>query len=227
VFYMTSILIVDDDPHIRKLLNVLLRDEGFTVFEAINGMEAISVFEDNKIDMLIIDLMMPKMDGFELCREIRNEYDLPIIMLTAIGETEQKVRGFKLGTDDYIVKPFEPVELVVRVKALLRRSKISSSKIVQIGSLVIDHGNYKVLNDNEVINMPLKELELLFTLASSLGRTYSREQLIENIWGFDYAGDERTVDVHIKRLRERFPEKEFGFKISTVWGLGYRMELLK
>ncbi|XRG78220.1 response regulator transcription factor [Rossellomorea sp. GAMAL-10_SWC] len=224
---MASILIVDDDPHIRKLLNVLLRDEGFTVFEATNGIEAISVFEDNKIDMLIIDLMMPKMDGFELCREIRNECDLPIIMLTAKGETEQKVRGFKLGTDDYIVKPFEPVELVVRVKALLRRSKISSSKIVQIGSLVIDHGNYKVLNENEVINMPLKELELLFTLASSLGRTYSREQLIENIWGFDYAGDERTVDVHIKRLRERFPEKEFGFKISTVWGLGYRMELLK
>ena len=224
---MASILIVDDDPHIRKLLNVLLRDEGFTVFEATNGIEAINVFEDNKIDMLIIDLMMPKMDGFELCREIRNEYDLPIIMLTAKGETEQKVRGFKLGTDDYIVKPFEPVELVVRVKALLRRSKISSSKIVQIGSLVIDHGNYKVLNENEVINMPLKELELLFTLASSLGRTYSREQLIENIWGFDYAGDERTVDVHIKRLRERFPEKEFGFKISTVWGLGYRMELLK
>ncbi|PFH80779.1 response regulator transcription factor [Bacillus sp. AFS088145] len=224
---MASILIVDDDPHIRKLLNVLLRDEGFTVFEATNGIEAISVFEDNRIDMLIIDLMMPKMDGFELCREIRNNYDLPIIMLTAKGETEQKVRGFKLGTDDYIVKPFEPVELVVRVKALLRRSKISSSKIVQIGSLVIDHGNYKVLNDNEVINMPLKELELLYTLASSLGRTYSREQLIENIWGFDYAGDERTVDVHIKRLRERFPEKEFGFKISTVWGLGYRMELLK
>jgi two-component system, OmpR family, response regulator len=224
---MASILIVDDDPHIRKLLNVLLRSEGFTVFEATNGIEAISVFEDKKIDMLIIDLMMPKMDGFELCREIRNNYDLPIIMLTAKGETEQKVRGFKLGTDDYIVKPFEPVELVVRVKALLRRSKISSSKIVQIGSLVIDHGNYKVLNENEVINMPLKELELLFTLASSLGRTYSREQLIENIWGFDYAGDERTVDVHIKRLRERFPEKEFGFKISTVWGLGYRMELLK
>ncbi|MEH7454687.1 response regulator transcription factor [Gottfriedia acidiceleris] len=224
---MACILIVDDDPHIRKLLNVLLRNEGFTVFEATNGVEAISVFEDNRIDMLIIDLMMPKMDGFELCREIRKNYDLPIIMLTAKGETEQKVRGFKLGTDDYIVKPFEPVELVVRVKALLRRSKISSSKIVQIGNLVIDHGNYKVLNDNEVINMPLKELELLYTLASSLGRTYSREQLIENIWGFDYAGDERTVDVHIKRLRERFPEKEFGFKISTVWGLGYRMELLK
>ncbi|PGS45897.1 response regulator transcription factor [Bacillus sp. AFS041924] len=224
---MTSILIVDDDPHIRKLLNVLLRDEGFHVFEATNGIEAITVFEENKIDMLIIDLMMPKMDGFELCSEIRNGYDLPIIMLTAKGETEQKVRGFKLGTDDYIVKPFEPVELVVRVKALLRRSKISSSKIVQIGNLTIDHGNYKVLNDNHVINMPLKELELLFTLASSLGRTYSREQLIENIWGFDYAGDERTVDVHIKRLRERFPEKTFGFKISTVWGLGYRMELVK
>ncbi|PGL69324.1 response regulator transcription factor [Bacillus sp. AFS055030] len=224
---MASILIVDDDPHIRKLLNVLLKEEGFIVFEATNGIEALSVFESNKIDMLIIDLMMPKMDGFELCREIRNEYDLPIIMLTAKGETEQKVRGFKLGTDDYIVKPFEPVELVVRVKALLRRAKISSSQIVQIGNLTIDHGNYKVLNNNQVVNMPLKELELLYTLASSLGRTYSREQLIENIWGFDYAGDERTVDVHIKRLRERFPEKKFGFKISTVWGLGYRMELLK
>ncbi|WP_088073078.1 response regulator transcription factor [Gottfriedia luciferensis] len=224
---MTSILIVDDDPNIRKLLSVLLSKEGFTIFEATNGVEAIVVFEENKIDMLIIDVMMPKMDGFELCREIRNEYDLPIIMLTAKGETEQKVKGFKLGTDDYIVKPFEPVELIVRVKALLRRSKISSSQVVQIGNLTIDHGNFKVLNDNRVINLPLKELELLFTLASSLGRTYSREQLIENIWGFDYEGDERTVDVHIKRLRERFPEKEFGFKISTVWGLGYRMEIAK
>lgn len=224
---MTSILIVDDDPNIRKLLSVLLSKEGFTIFEATNGVEAILVFEENKIDMLIIDVMMPKMDGFELCREIRNEYDLPIIMLTAKGETEQKVKGFKLGTDDYIVKPFEPVELIVRVKALLRRSKISSSQVVQIGNLTIDHGNFKVLNDNRVINLPLKELELLFTLASSLGRTYSREQLIENIWGFDYEGDERTVDVHIKRLRERFPEKEFGFKISTVWGLGYRMEIAK
>jgi two-component system, OmpR family, response regulator len=224
---VTSILIVDDDPHIRKLLNVLLYNEGFKIFEATNGVEALTVFEDNKIDMLIIDLMMPKMDGFELCREIRSAYDLPIIMLTAKGETEQKVKGFKLGTDDYIVKPFEPAELVVRVKALLRRSKISSSQVVKIGNLTIDHGNFKLLNDREVITIPLKELELLFTLASSLGRTFSREQLIEMIWGFDYKGDERTVDVHIKRLRERFPEKQYGFKISTVWGLGYRMELAK
>jgi two-component system, OmpR family, response regulator len=224
---MTSILIVDDDPHIRKLLNVLLSNEGFKIFEATNGLDAITVFEDNKIDLLIIDLMMPKMDGYELCREIRSEYDLPIIMLTAKGETEQKVKGFGIGTDDYIVKPFEPVELVVRVKALLRRSKISSSQIVQIGKLTIDHGNFKVLNEKQVITIPLKELELLYTLASSLGRTFSREQLIENIWGFDYQGDERTVDVHIKRLRERFPEKVFGFKISTVWGLGYRMEIVK
>ena len=224
---MTSILIVDDDPHIRKLLNVLLSNEGFKIFEAANGEDAIAVFEENKIDMLIIDLMMPKMDGFELCQEIRSQYDLPIIMLTAKGETEQKVKGFRMGTDDYIVKPFEPVELVVRVKALLRRSKISSSQIVQIGKLTIDHGNFKVLNQNQVVTIPLKELELLFTLASSLGRTFSREQLIENIWGFDYQGDERTVDVHIKRLRERFPEKQFGFKISTVWGLGYRMEIVK
>lgn len=224
---MTNILIVDDDPHIRKLLNVLLRNEGFFVIEASNGIEALSMFEKHKIDMMIIDLMMPKMDGFELCQEIRVAYDLPIIMLTAKGETEQKVKGFKLGTDDYIVKPFEPAELVVRVKALLRRANISSSRIVQIGKLTIDHSNYKVIYKDEIITIPLKELELLFTLASSLGRTFSREQLIENIWGFDYQGDERTVDVHVKRLRERFPEKLYNFKISTVWGLGYRMEILK
>lgn len=224
---MTNILIVDDDPHIRTLLNVLLSNEGFKVLEATNGVDALQIFENNTIDMLIIDLMMPKMDGYDLCREVRNDYDLPIIMLTAKGETEQKVKGFKLGTDDYIVKPFEPVELVVRVKALLRRAKIASSQIVHIGNLTIDHSNYKVLNDNQVVTIPLKELELLYTLGSSLGRIFSREQLIENIWGYDYQGDERTVDVHIKRLRERFPEKQFGFKISTVWGLGYRMEIIK
>lgn len=224
---MTNILIVDDDPHIRKLLNVLLVNEGFLVYEAVNGIEALVVFEKHKIDLMIIDLMMPKMDGFELCQEIRSAYDLPIIMLTAKGETEQKVKGFKIGTDDYIVKPFEPIELIVRVKALLRRAKISSSQIVQVGNLMIDHGNFKVIHQGETITLPMKELELLFVLASSLGRTFSREQLIENIWGFDYQGDERTVDVHIKRLRERFPEKEYHFKISTVWGLGYRMEIIK
>ncbi len=223
---MTNILIVDDDPHIRKLLSVLLGNEGFMVNEATNGIEALEVFDKQKIDLMIIDLMMPKMDGFELCQEIRSAYDLPIIMLTAKGETEQKVKGFKMGTDDYVVKPFEPVELIVRVKALLRRAKISSSQIVQVGNLIIDHGNFKVICNGETITIPMKELELLFVLASSLGRTFSREQLIENIWGFDYQGDERTVDVHIKRLRERFPEKEFHFKITTVWGLGYRMEII-
>lgn len=223
---MTNILVVDDDPHIRKLLSVLLSNEGFIVYESTNGVEALEVLDNQKIDLMIIDLMMPKMDGFELCQEVRSAYDLPIIMLTAKGETEQKVKGFKLGTDDYVVKPFEPVELIERVKALLRRAKISSSHIVQIGNLIIDHANFKVINNGETITIPMKELELLFVLASSLGRTFSREQLIENIWGFDYQGDERTVDVHIKRLRERFPEKVYCFKITTVWGLGYRMEII-
>lgn len=222
---MTKILIVDDDPHIRELAGHFLRNEGFDIYEAEDGEEALSVLESVKADLVILDIMMPNMDGWELCRELREFYDFPLLMLTAKGETSQKVKGFELGTDDYLVKPFEPAELVARVKALLKRYRISVSQKVQVGDLILDRKTYEVIYDGTSLTLPLKEFDLLFKLASYPGKTFSREQLIEEIWGYDYEGDERTVDVHVKRLRERFPEKEYGFKICTVRGLGYRLEI--
>ncbi|GGE33486.1 DNA-binding response regulator [Pullulanibacillus camelliae] len=222
---MTQLLVVDDDPYIRELVTVFLRKEGFDIVEAADGEEALTVMDQNKIDLVILDIMMPNMDGWELCKEIRSYYkeELPILMLTARGETTQKVKGFNLGTDDYMVKPFEPVELVARIKALLKRYKIVTSQKLQIGPITLDRETYEVLVDNKKLTLPLKEFELLFKLGSQPGKTYSREELIEDIWGYDYEGDERTVDVHIKRLRERFSECA-DFKITTVRGLGYRLE---
>jgi two-component system, OmpR family, response regulator len=222
---MTQILIVDDDPHIRELLRLLLQNEGFEIREASDGVEALALLESAKADLVILDIMMPNMDGWTLCRELREHYDLPMLMLTAKGETMQKIKGFELGTDDYLVKPFEPLELVVRVKALLKRYRIAASQTVQIGELLLNRKTYEISVGSNSITLPLKEFELLFKLASYPGKTFSREQLIEQIWGYDYEGDERTVDVHIKRLRERFPEEVHSFKISTVRGLGYRLEV--
>ncbi|ABR47711.1 two component transcriptional regulator, winged helix family [Alkaliphilus metalliredigens QYMF] len=222
---MNKILIVDDDPHIRELVKVLLRNEGFDVHEAFDGVEALSKLETIKVDMVILDVMMPNMDGWQLCRELREHYDLPLLMLTAKGETSQKVKGFQLGTDDYLVKPFEPMELVVRVKALLKRYQIITSQTVRIGELVMNQKNYKVTVGSESFTLPLKEFELLFKMASYPEKTFSREQLIEDIWGYDFAGNERTLDVHINRLRQRFPEENHSFKIRTIRGLGYRLEV--
>ncbi|MFC5528281.1 response regulator transcription factor [Cohnella yongneupensis] len=221
---MTTILVVDDDPHIRELVGVFLKQEGFTVMEAIHGVDALEQLEKTPADLVVLDIMMPEMDGFELCRELRDLYDMPLLMLTAMGETTQKVKGFALGTDDYLVKPFEPVELVARVKALLKRYKISTSQQVTIGRIQLDRQTYQVISGDDKLTLPLKEFELLFKLASYPGKTFSREQLIEQIWGYDYEGDERTVDVHIKRLRERFGEEESGIRITTIRGLGYRLE---
>lgn len=223
---MTKILIVDDDAHIRELLKVLLLNEGFEIYEAADGLEALKSLESIKADLVILDIMMPNMDGWHLCRELREHYDLPILMLTAKGETTQKVKGFELGTDDYMVKPFEPLELIVRVKALLKRYRIAVSQTVQIGELMLNRKTYEIAIGEKVLTLPLKEFELMFKLASYPGKTFSREQLIEQIWGYDYEGDERTVDVHIKRLRERFPDDQSSFKISTIRGLGYRLEVL-
>lgn len=222
---MTKLLVVDDDANIRELVGLFLRNEGFVVYEAGDGVEALSLLESVKVDMVIFDIMMPNMDGWTLCRELREFYDIPLLMLTAKGETTQKVKGFELGTDDYLVKPFEPAELVVRVKALLKRYRISTSQTVQVGELTLDRKTYEVVSDGKSITLPLKEFDLLFKLASYPGKTLSREQLIEQIWGYDYEGDERTVDVHIKRLRERFPEERHSFKIKTIRGLGYRLEV--
>jgi two-component system, OmpR family, response regulator len=222
---MSSILIVDDDPHIRELVRVFLRGEGFTVYEAADGVEALDQLETLKADMVILDVMMPNMDGWELCRELRASYDIPLLMLTAKGETAQKIMGFQLGTDDYLVKPFEPLELVARVKALLKRYRIATSQTVQVGELRMDRKTYEVMVQGEYLTLPRKEFELLFKLASSPGRTFARDQLIEDIWCYDFAGNERTLDVHINRLRERFPEEKHCFKIRTIRGLGYRLEV--
>jgi two-component system, OmpR family, response regulator len=222
---MSKLLIVDDDPNIRELVKVFLMQEGFGVLEASNGLEALSLLELTSVDMVILDIMMPQMDGWELCRELREHYEMPLLMLTAKGETVQKVKGFQLGTDDYMVKPFEPLELVARVKALLKRYRISISQNVTIGEVQLNRLNYSLQAGANQLTLPLKEFEVLFKLASYPGKTFSREQLIEQIWGFDYEGDERTVDVHIKRLRERFPDGQFGFRITTIRGLGYRLEV--
>ena len=223
---MTKLLVVDDDEHIRELVKVFLQNEGFDVIEAMDGVDALSKLEVEKVDMVIMDIMMPKMDGWALCKEIRTfNSDLPILMLTAKGETAQKVKGFNLGTDDYLVKPFEPVELIVRVKSILKRYRIALSQTIEIGHVKLNRHTYELFYDDENMTLRLKEFDLLFTLASYAGKTFSREQLIEEVWGFDYEGDERTVDVHIKRLRERFSEEKSGFTIRTIRGLGYRLEL--
>jgi two-component system, OmpR family, response regulator len=221
---MSKILIVDDDPHIRELVRVFLRNDGFEVIEAADGVEALSKLDSVKADLAVIDVMMPNMDGWELCQELRNTFDVPILMLTAKSETSQKLKGFQLGTDDYLVKPFEPLELVARVKALLKRYRIESSQTIQIGELMMDRKTYQVAVAGESLTLPLKEFELLFKLASYPGRTFSREQLIEDVWGYDFHGNDRTLDVHINRLRERFPEDKHSFKITTIRGLGYRLE---
>jgi DNA-binding response OmpR family regulator len=222
---MSKILIVDDDPHIRELSRLFLQDSGFEVFEAADGVEALAQLDSIKVDLFILDIMMPNMDGWELCQELRQAYDLPILMLTAKGETSQKLKGFQLGTDDYLVKPFEPLELVARVTALLKRYRIASSQSVQVGELLMDRKTFVIKVKDRELTLPLKEFELLFKLASSPGRTFAREQLIEDIWGYDFHGNDRTLDVHINRLRERFPEDAYSFKITTIRGLGYRLEL--
>lgn len=224
---MSKIMVVDDDSNIRELIHVLLKNEGLDVLEAIDGLDALSKLENEKVDMLILDIMMPNMDGWTLCQEIRKYGDLPILMLTAKGETSQKVKGFRLGADDYLTKPFEPAELVARVKALLKRYHIATSKVIQLGNIIIDKNLFIVRTKSESITLPLKEFELLFMLAGYPGKTFSRDQLIEDIWGFDFDGNERTLDVHIGRIRERFPQEIYDFKITTIRGLGYRLEVTK
>lgn len=222
---MAKILIVDDDLHIRELLKLLLTTEGFDVYEAVDGIDALDRLEHVQVDLVVLDIMMPNMDGWELCQEIRQFYELPILMLTAKRETSEKLKGFAMGTDDYLAKPFEPLELVARVKALLKRYQISISQTIQIGNLSLNKKTYEVQIGNMDVSLPLKEFELLFLLASYPGKTFTRDQLIEKLWGYDYEGDERTVDVHVKRLRGRFVSSLVNFEIQTVRGLGYRLEV--
>ncbi|CAG7603729.1 Heme response regulator HssR [Paenibacillus solanacearum] len=224
---MAKILLVDDDNYIRELMKASLHGEGFTLWEAENGREALALLERSPADLVILDVMMPLMDGWELCRELRRIYpELPMLMVTARTETIDKVKGFELGTDDYLVKPFDPPELVARVRALLKRYRIASSQVIRLGEVELNRSSFEVCRGGERMSLPLKEFELLFKLAAHPNQIFTRNQLIEQIWGIDYEGDDRTVDVHIKRLRERFPEPLAGFAIRTIRGLGYKLEVL-
>lgn len=221
---MPKILVADDDSNIRELVCLFLRNEGFEMVEAADGKEALDVFASERPDLVVLDIMMPVMDGWALCKELRRSNpNLPLLMLTAKGETWEKVKGFELGTDDYLTKPFDPLELTVRVKALLKRYRIGAAQSIQLGDVALDRQTYKVKRGAESYTLPLKEFELLYKLAETPGQVYTREQLIDYIWGMDYSGDNRTVDVHIKRLRERFAAMT-EFRIETVRGLGYRLE---
>lgn len=221
----TTILVVDDDPHIRTLIRLYLENVQFTVIEAEDGQVALDILSEKQIDLAIIDVMMPHVDGLELTEDIRSFLTIPILMVTAKSESHDKVKGFQAGTDDYLVKPFDPVELILRVKALLKRYNVISEKVVKVGSVTIELERLVVSSADETISLKKKECELLFVLANAPGKIFTRTQLIEKIWGFDYEGDERTVDVHIKRLREQitvFPD----INVTTVRGLGYRLEEL-
>jgi DNA-binding response OmpR family regulator len=221
---MAKILIADDDPYIRELVRKILQNGGLDAVEAADGRDALGKIDG--CDCAVVDVMMPKMDGFALVEKLRKYYEnLPVLMLTAKSGLPDKVKGFTLGADDYLTKPFEGDELLLRVKALLRRYRIESAQRLQIGKLTIDRNGFSVGADGVSETIPMKEFELLFKLARFPGRTFSRSKLIEDVWGYDFDGNERTLDVHIGRLRDRFPEAQYGFKITTVRGLGYKLEL--
>jgi two-component system, OmpR family, response regulator len=221
---MGKILVVDDDPDIRELTGHSLEALGLDIVEAGSGGEALSCLGSSKVDLVVLDVMMPGLDGWTTCREIKRRGDVPVIMLTAKGKSSEKVRGFELGADDYVVKPFDPPELLARARSLLRRYKAESSQLVEVGSLVLDRRGFVVRSGGQSLTIPLKEFELFFKLASSQGTTFTRQQLIEAVWGEDFDGVERTVDVHVNRIRERFPEEVYGYRIAAIRGLGYRLE---
>lgn len=221
------IMIVDDDANICELVRLYLEKEGYETVICLDGQKALEEFEKNKADLAVLDIMMPKVDGITVCREIRKTSDMPVIMLTAKGETFDKVLGLELGADDYIVKPFEGKELVARVKAVLRRymKEEQEAKIIELNNLSINLSNYELTVGGNVVETPPKELELLYFLASHPNRVFTREQLLEDVWGFDYYGDSRTVDVHVKRLREKLEGYEEEWQLKTVWGVGYKFEV--
>ena len=220
-----KILIVEDEANIRELLRLYLEREGYTVLEAENGVEGIKKWKSDKPDMLLLDVMMPVMDGWEVCREIRAERDVPIIMLTAKGETADRVSGLEMGADDYIVKPLEMPEVIARVRAVFRRiAPDDAPEKLSFDNLVIDKQAYDLVIKGKRVDAPPKEIELLYFLASSPNRVFTRAQLLDEVWGFDYFGDTRTVDVHVKRLREKLEGVSDKWELKTVWGVGYKFE---
>ena len=220
-----KILIVEDEANIRELLRLYLEREGYTVLEAENGVEGIKKWKSDKPDMLLLDVMMPVMDGWAVCREIRAESDVPSIMLTAKGETADRVSGLEMGADDYIVKPLEMPEVIARVRAVFRRmAPDDAPEKLSFDNLVIDKQAYDLVIKGKRVDAPPKEIELLYFLASSPNRVFTRAQLLDDVWGFDYFGDTRTVDVHVKRLREKLEGVSDKWELKTVWGVGYKFE---
>ena len=225
-----SVLIVEDDRNIAELLQMYLEKEGYAVTVAEDGGQGLSKFRSVKPDLVLLDVMMPVMDGWAVCRAIRAESTTPVIMLTAKGETDDKVAGLKQGADDYITKPFEMKEVLARIEAVLRRTSgvtaEKKSRRLTFDKLVIDMDSFELIVDGKKVDTPPKEMELLFYLASSPNRVYTRNQLLDEVWGFDYFGDSRTVDVHVKRLREKLEGIEAGWSLKTVWGVGYKFEVV-
>lgn len=226
-----KILIVDDDTNIAELISLYLTKECFDTHMVHDGEQALTAFDTFEPNLILLDLMLPGIDGYQVCREIRAKSSTPIIMLSAKGEIFDKVLGLELGADDYMEKPFDAKELVARVKAVLRRTSsaktaapVSDTKCVEYPDLIINQTNYSVLYYGQSVDMPPKELELLYFLASSPNQVFTREQLLDHIWGYEYIGDTRTVDVHIKRLREKIKDHA-AWRLSTVWGIGYKFEV--
>ena len=222
------IMIVDDDPNIAQLINLYLTKDGFDTVIYGRGDEALEAFRQNPPTLMILDIMLPGMDGLTVCREVRKISQIPIIMLTAKDETFDKVLGLELGADDYVTKPFEGKELLARIKAVLRRSAPvgESQDMLSFPGLTVSLEKYEVYYQGKLVEMPPKELEVLYFLAAHQNRVFTREQLLEQVWGFDFYGDSRTVDVHIKRLREKLPGcEQLGWQIRTVWSVGYKFEV--
>lgn len=225
-----KILVVDDEPNIRELLKLHLEAEGYAVYSAADGQDAISKASSVSPDLILLDIMLPKMDGWQVCREIRKNSEVPIIMLTAKSETFDKVLGLELGADDYVTKPFDKKELIARIKTVLRRTtpateaQDNSKKTVVYENLEINIKNYELKIKGVPIDTPPKELELIYFFASHPNEVYTRDELLNKVWGFDYPGDSRTVDVHIKRLREKIDGISDKWYIKTIWGVGYRFE---
>jgi len=222
------VLIVDDDPNISQLIKLYLDKEGYETETSARGDDAVFAFKKNPPNIVVLDLMLPGMDGWQVCREIRKTSTIPIIMLTAKDETFDKVLGLELGADDYMTKPFDPKELVARIKAVIRRTQVAEQpkKEIAFPNLVTNMSTYIVTFNGQDLEMPPKEIELLFFLASHPNTVFTRDQLLEQVWGFDYFGDSRTVDVHVKRIREKLPNcEEFGWRIKTRWSVGYSFEV--
>lgn len=226
----TKILIVDDEENICELVRLYIEKEGFEAIIANDGQEAVAKFNNEKPNLILLDIMLPVKDGWQVCREVRAQSSVPIIMLTAKGETFDKVLGLELGADDYVVKPFEPKELIARIRAVLRRSSGADEEKtdedeLSFEGLRINQSTYEVYIDDKKVEMPPKEFELLYFLAKNTNKVFTRDQLLDEIWGYEFFGDSRTVDVHIKRIREKLEGNERGWALKTVWGVGYKFEV--